>query len=93
MSEASKVVIDSNGQKIPTAFPHPGEFTYDWLKHINPISDPCNYLEHLMDDEVAEIDLHSEADRVFMIKWRNLSYSDATWEPENLLNCQEKIND
>jgi len=46
-----------------------------------------------LDDEVAEIDLHSEADRVFMIKWKNLSYNDATWEPENLLSCQEKIND
>ncbi|OMJ68517.1 hypothetical protein SteCoe_34011 [Stentor coeruleus] len=49
--------------------------------------------KHLSDEDLKAQTLDSEADKIFLIKWKNLSYTEVAWEPESLLNCIEKIND
>jgi chromodomain-helicase-DNA-binding protein 7 len=49
--------------------------------------------QHLSQDELNEIKLSSETDKLFLVKWKNLSYTEATWEPESLINNPQKIAD
>ena len=46
---------------------------------------------HLTSEELSEIDLNTETDKLFLVKWKNLSYTEATWEPESLINNPLKI--
>ncbi|KAM3144240.1 hypothetical protein pb186bvf_003702 [Paramecium bursaria] len=32
-------------------------------------------------------------DQIYFIKWKHLSYLESTWEPESLLDCQQKIQE
>lgn len=32
--------------------------------------------------------LREEPDRLYFIKWKHLSYLEATWEPESLVDCR-----
>lgn len=49
--------------------------------------------QHLPVEDLAQIQLEGESDKLFLIKWKNLSYKDATWEPESLINNPAKISD
>mgnify|MGYP000875725821 CR=1 FL=1 len=40
---------------------------------------------------MKKIDLNVEVDRLYMVKWKNLSYSEATWELESVILCPDKI--
>jgi hypothetical protein len=35
--------------------------------------------------------METEVDRLFMVKWKNLSYSEATWEKESNICEHSKI--
>jgi len=37
--------------------------------------------------------LIKEVDHLYLVKWKNLSYFDSTWEPQSLIACANKIND
>jgi len=49
--------------------------------------------QHLSAEELQAIDINSEMERMYLIKWKNLSYMDSTWESEKDLNCPGKILD
>lgn len=40
---------------------------------------------------MKRLDLNVEVDRLYMVKWKNLSYSEATWELESVISCPDKI--
>lgn len=42
---------------------------------------------------MKRLDLNNEVDKLYMIKWKNLSYSEATWELESDISCPDKIAD
>jgi hypothetical protein len=60
----------------------PGTFTYDWLVQEGTTGE--RFLEHSYDNidlnDMRELDLNQEVNRLYMVKWKNLSYSEATWE-------------
>ena len=49
--------------------------------------------EHIDLNDMRGLDLNIEVNRLYMIKWKNLSYSEATWEQENLISCPDRIFD
>ena len=48
---------------------------------------------YLSEEELAQCSLDSEVDKLYLVKWKNLSYTEVTWEQESLLNCPEKAAD
>jgi len=40
---------------------------------------------------MRNLDINVEVNRLYMIKWKNLSYSEATWELESVVSSPEKI--
>jgi hypothetical protein len=42
---------------------------------------------------MKKLDLNVEVDRLYMVKWKNLSYSEATWELESVISCPDKISE
>ena len=73
---------------------NPGEFAFNWLiddKATVPVeSEEHNYLN---EDDLKELDFSSEVDKLYFVKWKNLSYTDSTWEQESVLACPSKVND
>jgi len=53
-------------------------------------------MEHAFDhidlSDMRGLDLNIEVNRLYMVKWKNLSYSEATWELENVVSCPDKIH-
>jgi chromodomain-helicase-DNA-binding protein 7 len=49
--------------------------------------------KYLTQEELSLINLDSEVEKLFLVKWKNLSYTEVTWECESLIKCPEKIND
>lgn len=39
------------------------------------------------------LDLNLEVNRLYMVKWKNLSYSEANWELESVISCPDKIHE
>ena len=35
----------------------------------------------------------AEFDRVYLVKWQNMSYLDTTWELESIIDCPTLINE
>jgi hypothetical protein len=38
-------------------------------------------------EDLKQLDLNVESDRLYLVKWRDLSYSEATWESEQVFGC------
>lgn len=51
-----------------------------------------NY-EEIDFQDMKRLDLRVEVDRLYLVKWKNLSYSEATWELESVIASPEKINE
>lgn len=62
---------------------NPNELSYNWL------GESINDTEYLNTEDRQF--LLGEVDRVYLIKWKHLSYIEATWESESLLGCRTKI--
>lgn len=73
---------------------NPGPYDFIWLTGSQPPQDfnPDVY-NFLGEEELKELDLNKESDKLFMVKWKNLSYLEATWEHESILGFANKIND
>ena len=71
----------------------PGAFSYGWLE----ASEEESFLEHAYEcidlNDMRRLDLNVEVDRLYMAKWRNLSYAEATWELESVIGVPEKIQE
>jgi hypothetical protein len=48
--------------------------------------------DHIDLSDMRSLDLNVEVNHLYMVKWKNLSYSEATWEQENVISCPEKIH-
>ncbi len=74
---------------------HPGEFSYSWLDDEGGKGQKI--LEHSYQfidfGDMKRLDLNVEVDRVYMVKWKNLSYSQATWECQSTIGCPQKITE
>lgn len=73
---------------------NPGPLEFTWLSggQTKVVFDVENYV-FLGEQELREIDINKEVDKLYMVKWKNLSYLEATWEHESLLAAPNKIND
>jgi hypothetical protein len=40
---------------------------------------------------MLNLDLNVDVDKLYFVKWKDLSYGEATWESEKKLNSPEKI--
>ena len=49
-----------------------------------------NY-EEIDYQDMKKLDLNLESDRLYLVKWKNLSYSESTWELETVIASPEKI--
>jgi hypothetical protein len=72
----------------------PKQFSYDWLSDENaPVVVQDEPIVYFSEEEVQKIDLMKETDKLYLIKWKNLSYMSSTWEHESDLDASSKIND
>lgn len=73
---------------------NPGDFNYGWLDEDGDgskfMSHSYEYIDRL---DMKKLDLNVEVDRLYMVKWKNLSYSEATYELESVISCPDKINE
>jgi chromodomain-helicase-DNA-binding protein 7 len=49
--------------------------------------------QHLTQAELESLSLDRETDRLYLVKWKNLSYTECTWELESEINATPKISD
>ena len=49
--------------------------------------------QHLTPEELQAVDLNAEVEKLYLVKWKNLSYMDSTWESEKHINVPGKILD
>lgn len=47
--------------------------------------------QHLTLEELQAVADATDVDKLYLVKWRNSSYSDSTWEPESVINDPSKI--
>ena len=73
---------------------NPGPYHFEWLRdekaEIAVEDEPQLFFT---EEELKEIDLNKEIDKLFLVKWKNLSYLDSTWEHESIIASPQKIND
>lgn len=73
---------------------NPHEFSYDWLRDDRAKIDPSEEEFFYLDDQEKEtLNYRKDVDRLYLIKWKGLSYSETNWEKESALDCGSKIND
>lgn len=57
------------------------QFSYAWLDQLD--SDGRQYLGYLYiyltEQDFKNLDLNIEVDKLYYVKWKDLSYKDATW--------------
>jgi len=72
---------------------NPGTFSYEWLDEEGGNGD--RFMEYAYEQidlcDMRNLDINVEVNRLYMIKWKNLSYSEATWELESVVSSPEKI--
>lgn len=60
---------------------NPGVFGYSWLDEEGTGQRFMEYSYEQIDlSDMRGLDLNVEVNRLYMIKWKNLSYSQATWQ-------------
>ena len=59
---------------------NPGNFGYSWLDDEGTGQKFMEYSYEQIDlSDMRNLDLNVDVNRLYMIKWKNLSYSQATW--------------
>jgi hypothetical protein len=80
------------GSKEDVEVLNPGPFSYGWLDEEGSGE---RFMEHSYEQidlsDMRALDLNVEVNRLYMVKWKNLSYSEATWELETVVSCPDKI--
>lgn len=72
---------------------NPGELSFNWLKESDEIDVASEELVYFEDHEADKVSLLSEIDRLYLVKWSNLSYLDNTWETESAIDSPTHINE
>ena len=72
---------------------HPGEFSLAWLRDQDGglvEEEPYSFFGA---EDIEEIQLLDKIDRVFLVKWVNLSYKQVSWELESVIDSPELITE
>jgi hypothetical protein len=73
---------------------NPGEFTFAWVRDADAQEDVENEeLIYIDPKEEAGDGLGKEVDKVYLVKWTNLSYLDLTWEKESVIDSPLHVNE
>lgn len=63
---------------------NPGQYNFDWLQdEIPPKNFDGDEYIYLDQEDIATLDLSTESDHLYLVKWKNLSYLESTWEHES----------
>lgn len=57
---------------------NPGVFSFDWLAPSSQLTKQYKF-RYLNKSDLKMLDLNTETDKLYYIKWKDLSYNDATW--------------
>jgi SNF2 family DNA or RNA helicase len=73
---------------------NPGVLSFDWIADEKGYSEGTQeeYI-YIGEPELAMLDINREVDKLYMVKWKNLSYLESTWEHESMIPSSHKIND
>lgn len=74
---------------------NPGKYSFNWIADegftsANVEEEPSLYISP---EEVDILSLSVEVDTLYLVKWKNLSYLESTWEHESVIGNSQKIND
>lgn len=69
---------------------NPGPFSLEWLQDEGP-SEMAEYRLQFVAEDEKKLQLQTEVDRLYLVKWKNLSYLEATWEKESNIACPAKL--
>ena len=72
---------------------HPGEFSYNWLKDSEAGDLESEEFKYFEEEEMEAVNLTADIDKVYLVKWTNLSYLDTSWELESVIDSPSHIND
>ncbi|KAL4510059.1 hypothetical protein ABPG72_010252 [Tetrahymena utriculariae] len=74
---------------------NPGKYNYNWLadEGLNSASVEEELSVYISAEEADALSLSVEIDTLYLVKWKNLSYLESTWEHESIIGNQTKIND
>lgn len=72
---------------------NPGDLNFNWLKENDEKDIGSEELIYFEDHEAEKVDLMSEIDRLYLVKWSNLSYMDITWETESVIDSPSHVNE
>jgi hypothetical protein len=65
---------------------NPGPFSFQWILDEGETDEAHyeNYSYTILDQyDLKALNLNIEVDRLYLVKWKNLSYTQATWEQES----------
>lgn len=74
----------------------PGPFDLTWILDYNETAQDLEISPYLTAEEIeAYVEGKNSIDQLFLVKWRGLSYTQSTWEPESALKgyFDDKIQD
>jgi hypothetical protein len=77
------ILIDGKSVDLPNSeaqfeLLNPGRFSFRWLEEDNyELKYPFCFL---VEADMRNLDLNVEIDKLYFVKWRDLSYAEATWE-------------
>lgn len=77
---------------------NPGRLSYQWVVDKNePVeyigSESNMYISIEEEGDSEMLSLTVDADMLYLVKWKNLSYLESTWEHESLIANPAKTND
>lgn len=85
---------DKNENPVPPCIMDPGQYDLSWLIENGETPDSLASCPYISKDEIdVAIKSKNSVDQLFLVKWRGLSYTQSTWEPESLVKplFEEKI--
>lgn len=74
----------------------PGPYDLSWLAEPGENIDEIATTAYLTIEEIkATVAKKNEVDQLYLVKWRGLSYTQSTWEPESIIKdlFDDKIQD
>jgi hypothetical protein len=74
----------------------PGQYDLSWLLESGETPESISKCIHITQEEIDyAVKMKSFVDFLYLVKWKSLSYTQSTWEPESLLKLyfDDKIND
>ena len=74
----------------------PGQYDFAWILNAGESFEELKHNVSLTEEDIKQAIANKHyVDQLYLVKWRGLSYSQATWEPESLFKryFEDKIQD